>query len=122
MHACRALIVSPWAALEIRCGKGFERLHKARQGRLHHPSPNLPDPRLTMGYARVDPGYDSRFDHLPHVNPAGHPQFVKRRQQQMEMTPSGNFQHLLSIAAGLGPPANPEKLCHRGGGAHGKGA
>ena len=113
MHDCRALVVPPCAALEIRCGKGFERLHEARQGCLYHASADLPDPRLAMGNARVDPGHDSRFDDLPYVNPAGHSQIVERRQPQMGMTPGGNLQHLLGIAAGFGPPAHTEKLRHR---------
>src|SRR5215831_5644202 len=87
----------PCVALEICRGKGFERLHEARQGRLHHAGPDLPDPCLAMGYAGVDPGYDGRFDDLPDVNPTGHSQTVERRQQQMRVTPGGNLQHLLGI-------------------------
>src|SRR6266851_2493793 len=107
--------------LEIRRGKSFERLHEALQGRLHHAGADLPDPRLAMGNAGVDPGHDGRFDDLPDVNTAGHPEIVEHRQQQMGVTPGGNLQHLLGIAMRLGPAAHAEKLGHRGGGAHGKG-
>src|SRR5215475_4850719 len=112
LHDQRTLVVPPCVALEIRCGKGFERLHEARQGCLYHASADLPDPRLAMGNARVDPGHDSRFDDLPYVNPARHSQLVERRQPQMGVTPGGNLQHLLGIAAGFGPPAHTEKLRH----------
>src|SRR5712691_9729306 len=61
---CRALVEPPCAALEIRRGKGFERLHEARQGCLHHAGADLPDPCLAMGNAGVDPGHDGCFDDL----------------------------------------------------------
>jgi len=61
---CRAWVELPYTALAIRRSKGFERLHEARQGRLHHASPDLPDPRLAMGNADVDPGEDGYFDDL----------------------------------------------------------
>jgi hypothetical protein len=63
-HDCRVLVVPPCAALEIRRGKGFERLHEALQGCLHHTSADLSYPGLAMGNAGLDPGHDGCFDDL----------------------------------------------------------
>ena len=59
-----AVSLFPGAALEIRHGKGVERLHEALQGRLHHASADLPYPSLAMGNAGVDPGHDGRCNDL----------------------------------------------------------
>ena len=62
MDDCRAWGELPYAAREIRRGKGVEHLREIRQGRLHHAGADLPDLRLVMDNAGVDPGEDGRFD------------------------------------------------------------
>jgi hypothetical protein len=63
--------------LEIGGGKRFERLHKARQWRLHNAGADLPYPGLAVGNARVDPGEDFCLYDLPYINPGWHTETIK---------------------------------------------